>query len=94
MVDACTAADWGLVNRVVSADELQAATRQLAQQIAQASPLTIGIGKQAFHAQIDLDQQKAYAYAKEVMSMNAMAEDAREGIGAFLEKRAACWTGR
>ena len=54
----------------------------------------MGLGKQAFYAQIDLDQPKAYAYAKEVMSMNALAEDAQEGIGAFLEKRVACWKGR
>ena len=94
LVDACTAAEWGLVNRVTPAAELESVTRQLAAEIARASPLTVGIGKQAFHAQIDLDQAKAYAYAKEVMSMNAMADDAREGIGAFLEKRPATWTGR
>ena len=54
----------------------------------------MGLGKQAFYAQIDLDQPKAYAYAKEVMSMNAAAADAQEGIGAFLEKRTPCWVGR
>ena len=59
-----------------------------------ASPLTLAIGKQAFYSQIDLDQPKAYAYAKEVMAMNAMAADAQEGISAFLGKRAASWTGR
>ncbi len=94
MIDARTAMDWGLVNHVVPAEQLQAATLELAQQIIAASPLTLGIGKQAFYAQIDLDQAKAYAYTKEVMSLNAMAEDAQEGIGAFLEKRAPCWRGR
>lgn len=93
MVDARTAADWGLVNRVVPAAELEAETRRLACQIAEASSFTVAIGKQAFYAQIDLDQPKAYAYAKEVMSMNALAADAQEGMSAFLEKRAACWTG-
>jgi enoyl-CoA hydratase/carnithine racemase len=93
-IDARTAAEWGLVNRVVSADRLREETLALAVQIAEASPLTVGIGKQAFYAQIDLDQAKAYDYAKEVMSLNAMAVDAQEGIGAFLEKRSPCWSGR
>ena len=52
----------------------------------------VAIGKQAFYTQIDLDQAKAYAYAKEVMSMNAGALDAQEGISAFLGKRSPCWT--
>jgi enoyl-CoA hydratase/carnithine racemase len=94
MIDAHTAADWGLVNRVVPAAELAAETQRLACQIAESSGFTIGLGKQAFYSQIDLDQPKAYAYAKEVMSMNALAGDAQEGMSAFLEKRAACWSGR
>ena len=93
-VDAATAAEWGLINSVATPEELPRRTRELAQQIAEASEFTVGLGKQAFYAQIDLDQPKAYAYAKEVMTMNALAEDAQEGIGAFLEKRAACWKGR
>jgi enoyl-CoA hydratase/carnithine racemase len=92
LVDAATAADWGLVNRVVPATELEAETRRLACQITEASSFTVGLGKQAYYAQIDLDQTKAYAYTKEVMAMNALAQDAQEGISAFLEKRAACWT--
>ena len=94
MVDAATAADWGLVNQVVPAAELQAETRRLACRIAEASTLVVALGKQAYYTQIDLDQPKAYAYAKEVMSMNSLAADAQEGISAFLEKRAACWAGR
>jgi len=94
VVGAREAADWGMVNRVVAGTELMSAARELAKQIAGASPFTVGLGKQAFYEQIDQDQAKAYGYAKEVMSMNAMAEDAQEGIGAFLEKRAACWQGR
>jgi enoyl-CoA hydratase/carnithine racemase len=94
LVDAATAADWGLVNHVVAADQLESETRRLACQIAQASSFTVALGKQAYYAQIDLDQPKAYAYAKEVMTMNSLADDAQEGISAFLEKRAACWTGK
>jgi enoyl-CoA hydratase/carnithine racemase len=93
-IDARTAAEWGLVNSVVPAGELKNETRKFAARIAQASPVTVAIGKQAFYSQVDLDQPKAYAYAKEVMAMNAMAADAQEGISAFLGKRAASWTGR
>ena len=94
MVDAFTAAEWGLVNRVVAAGELERECRALAAQIGAASQFTVGLGKQAFYEQIDLDQSKAYAYAKEVMTMNALAADAQEGITAFLEKRPACWAGK
>lgn len=93
-IDATTAAEWGLINQVVAPDQLRVETEKLARQIAEASPLTLGIGKQAFYSQIDLDQTKAYDYTKEVMSLNAVAEDAQEGIGAFLEKRSPCWRGR
>ena len=94
LISAETAADWGLINTVVPADELASATRDLALAIANASPLTVALGKQAFYTQIDLDQPKAYAYAKEVMSMNAMAADAQEGMCAFLDKRQPAWVGR
>ncbi|MGO4882847.1 MAG: enoyl-CoA hydratase [Bryobacteraceae bacterium] len=94
MVPAATAAEWGLVNRVVPAADLQAETRKLAARIADASSFTVALGKQAYYTQIDLDQPKAYAYAKEVMSMNSLAADTQEGISAFLEKRAPCWTGK
>lgn len=93
-VDANTAAQYGLVNRVVPPAGLESETRKLACQIAEASGFTIALGKQAYYAQIELDQPRAYAYAKEVMSMNAAAYDAQEGITAFLEKRPACWKGR
>jgi len=93
-VDARTAADWGLINEVVPAAELAASTRALAAKVAEASSLVVAIGKQAFYTQIDMDVQKAYAYAKETMSLNAMAADSQEGIEAFLGKRAPCWSGR
>lgn len=93
-VDAQTAGDWGLVNRVVPASQLRTETLKLARRIAEASDLVVGLGKQVFYTQIDLDQPKAYACAQEVMSRNALAHDAQEGISAFLEKRTPCWTGQ
>lgn len=93
-IDAPTAREYGLVNRVVPAERLRQESYALAERIAEASALTVSIGKQAFYAQIDLDQPKAYAYAREVMSLNAIAQDAQEGMGAFLEKRAPSWRGK
>jgi enoyl-CoA hydratase/carnithine racemase len=93
-IDAHRAADWGLVNRVVAEAQLRSETHQLADRIAKASDLVVALGKQAFYTQVDLDQPKAYAYAKEVMSMNSLAHDAQEGISSFLEKRSPCWMGR
>ncbi len=90
-IDAETAERWGLVNRVVAPDALANETLALARKIAASSAFTIGLGKAAFYAQIDLDQPKAYAYAKEVMTLNAMEADSREGIAAFLERRAPEW---
>ena len=94
MIDAPTAVEWGLINMAVPAPELGEQSHKLAARIAEASSLTVALGKQAFYTQIDLEQPKAYAYAKEVMSMNALAADAQEGISAFLEKRQACWVGK
>jgi enoyl-CoA hydratase/carnithine racemase len=90
-VDAPTAAEWGLINRVVGIEHLHEEVMATARQIAEASSFTIGLGKQAFYAQIDLDQPKAYAYAKEVMSMNALEADAQEGMAAFVERRRPAW---
>jgi enoyl-CoA hydratase/carnithine racemase len=92
-IDTATAADWGLVNRVVPADELERAVTDLAEKIAAASPLVVGFGKQAFYRQIDLDKRQAYDLTKAVMTMNAMTGDAQEGICAFLEKRTPTWKG-
>ena len=93
-IDAATAADWGLVNHAVAPGELQAATRELAGQIAQASRYTVACGKKAFYEQLELPQRAAYEHAKEVMTRNSLAEDAAEGIGAFLEKRSPVWKGK
>ena len=93
-IDAETAADWGLVNRVVAPEDLETATNDLARSIAAASPLTVAMGKQAFYAQIDLGLDAAYEHCQGVMSANAMAADAQEGMSAFIEKRTPTWRGR
>ncbi|MCS6963117.1 enoyl-CoA hydratase [Thermoflexus sp.] len=82
---------YGLVNRVVPREALEAETRALAEKIAAASPFVVGLGKQAFYRQLEMPQSQAYAYAQEVMALNAMAADAQEGICAFLEKRPPRW---
>ena len=84
----------GLVNRVVPAGELEAETQKLVGKIAEASPLVVGVGKQAFYRQIEMPVEQAYAYTKEIMSFNASFADAQEGICAFLEKRKPEWKGR
>ncbi|HEV2260888.1 MAG TPA: enoyl-CoA hydratase [Candidatus Rubrimentiphilum sp.] len=90
-VDAETAAAWGLINRVVPSEQLRTETLKLANKIAESSRQIVGLGKNAFYAQAGLDQASAYDYAKEVMTMNALAEDAQEGMAAFLERRTPKW---
>jgi enoyl-CoA hydratase/carnithine racemase len=92
VIDAATALDWGLVNRVVPADQLDSATADLLERVTRGSADSKGIGKQALYAQIDLDQPKAYAYAVEVMAATSQLPDAREGMHAFLEKRKPQWS--
>jgi enoyl-CoA hydratase/carnithine racemase len=92
VVDAPTALDWGLVNRVVPADQLDSATEDLLERVTRGSADSKGIGKQALYAQIDLDQPKAYAYAVEVMAATSQLPDARENMQAFLGKRKPQWS--
>jgi enoyl-CoA hydratase/carnithine racemase len=92
-IDARTAAEWGLVNRVVKPEQLEPAAQELAEQIASSSPLTLKIGKQAFYKQIDADQATAYRLMGDTMAGNAMTCDAQEGMSAFLEKREPTWRG-
>jgi enoyl-CoA hydratase/carnithine racemase len=92
-IDAATALDWGLLNRVVPAAALDDEVASIVDAIARSSPLTVGIGKEAFYAQIELDEHRAYDLTKAVMAMNARADDAQEGMSAFLEKRPPAWRG-
>jgi enoyl-CoA hydratase/carnithine racemase len=92
-ITADTALEWGLVNRVVPAHALDAETAALIASVADSSPLTVAIGKEAFYSQIDLDEHKAYDLTKTVMSLNARADDAQEGMSAFLSKRPPIWQG-
>jgi enoyl-CoA hydratase/carnithine racemase len=91
VIDARTALDWGLVNRVVPAAQLDSAVQDLLERVTKGSAQSKGIGKQALYAQIDLDQAKAYAYAIEVMAATSQLPEAREWMHAFLEKRKPNW---
>jgi enoyl-CoA hydratase/carnithine racemase len=90
-IDAHIALDWGLVNEVVSADELDTAVDALVTQILRFSPRVIALGKRTFYEQIELDEHAAYDRATVVMAGNAADADAQEGIRAFLEKREPNW---
>jgi enoyl-CoA hydratase/carnithine racemase len=92
VIDAQTALDRGLVNRVVPAAQLDTAVQDLLERVTRGSADSKGIGKQALYAQIDLDQPKAYAYAVEVMAATSQLPDAREGMRAFLDKRKPHWS--
>ncbi len=84
----------GLVNRVVPVERLEAETRELADQICQASALVIAMGKRAFYTQADQPDDKALAYAGHTIALNNLAEDAQTGITAFLQKTAPHWKNR
>jgi enoyl-CoA hydratase/carnithine racemase len=92
-IDAATALDWGLVNRVVPYEELEPAVLELVQAIARSSAYTVATGKRAFYSQIDRTEDDAYEHCELVMTDNALAHDAQEGMTAFLEKRAPVWRG-
>jgi enoyl-CoA hydratase/carnithine racemase len=94
VIDAATAADWGLINRCVPDDELDAAVDELMRRATRGSPLSKAMGKRAFYAQVDMDQPKAYSYAIEVMSAGVVTTDGQEGISSFLEKRRPEYTQR
>ncbi|MDE2880850.1 MAG: enoyl-CoA hydratase [Acidobacteriota bacterium] len=91
-VDAKTALEWGLVNRVVPEERLEDESRSFAERIAEASPFVVALGKRAFHRQAGLSVEDAYAAMSEVMCGNAVEPDAQEGMKAFLEKRQPRWT--
>lgn len=87
VISAATAAEWGLVNRVVPAADLERQTLELLGRATRGSALSKGIGKQCFYAQIDLDQAKAYRHAIEVMAGTSQTDDGQESMNSFLEKR-------
>jgi len=93
-IDAHTALAWGLVNRVVPADRLEAATLDLLERATRGSAMSKALGKQAFYTQLGMDQAQAYSYAVEVMAGSSQTADAQEGMAAFLEKRPPAWRER
>ncbi len=93
-IDAETARQRGLVNRVVPAEELDAEVGRLCASILAKSPVAVAMGKQLFYRQIEMGLEAAYQLAAETMACNMLTEDAREGIDAFIEKRKPTWKGR
>ncbi|WP_292959934.1 enoyl-CoA hydratase [Novosphingobium sp. UBA1939] len=92
-IDAATAESWGLTNRTVAPEDLDAAVDDFVRTIMAKSPAAIRHGKALFHAQRERPCSDAYELATEVMARNMMEEDAAEGIDAFLQKRAPVWAG-
>jgi len=90
-IDAARAAELGLVNRVVAADQLDSQTMALAQTVAGKLGNAVKIGKQAFYAQAEMSVADAYAHTAEVMVENMLWRDTDEGISAFLDKRKPDW---
>jgi enoyl-CoA hydratase/carnithine racemase len=93
-IDAATARERGLVNRVVSADQLDAEVQKLADSILAKTPVAVRMGKQLFYRQLEMGLDAAYQVAAEVMACNMVSEDAQEGIDAFIAKRPPVWKGR
>jgi len=92
-IDAKTAAEWGLINAVVKAEELDSEVSKLAAKIGSLSPVAVRTGKKAFYQQLDQDMSNALDLMSEEISCNLMTADAQEGISAFLEKRPPVWKG-
>ena len=92
-IDAHTALQQGLINRVASAEQLDTTLQSLIDSIIAKSSVALTTGKTMFYNQLDMTLADAYEYASEVMSCNMMADDVSEGIDAFIEKRPAVWTG-
>jgi enoyl-CoA hydratase/carnithine racemase len=86
-ISAQRALEWGLVNKVVAADALDAETLALARTIAAKPPATTAAGKRAFYLQMDMDLTRAYALAGEVIASSFAHEEGRQGMAAFIEKR-------
>lgn len=93
-IDADTARDWGLVNRVADDEQLDEAVAELAASICAKSAVAVRTGKAMFQRQLRMPLDEAYAFAGEVMAGNMLAEDVAEGIYAFIEKRRPVWKDR
>jgi enoyl-CoA hydratase/carnithine racemase len=93
-IDAAEAQRRGLVNRVVPLEALDDEVARLAASICAKSPLAVRMGKQMFYRQLEMGLDAAYQLAAETMACNMMAEDAAEGIDAFIAKRKPEWKGR
>jgi enoyl-CoA hydratase/carnithine racemase len=91
VIDARTALDWGLVNRVVPDAELDAAVADLMARATRGSRASKAWGKQTMYAQLDRPERDAYTTAVEVMAAASQLDGAREGMAAFLEKRRPVW---
>jgi enoyl-CoA hydratase/carnithine racemase len=92
-ISARQALAWGLINRVVPADQLDDSVREFTDAVLAASPLTVRLGKEAFYRGLEVGEAEAYRLATAVMTDNALRRDAQEGISAFLQKRRPEWTG-
>ena len=90
-ISAQEALEFGLVNKVVPAAELDRSVKELAEQICEYSRTVLASGKHAFYQQVEMSERLAYAYASEVISVNGVMPVAREGMAAFLEKRDPVW---
>jgi enoyl-CoA hydratase/carnithine racemase len=90
-IDAATALDWGLVNRVVAANGLRAQTLALAEALKAKPRDTLAMGKALFYRQMETGIEAAYQDAAATITCNFMQQDAQEGIAAFLEKRKPDW---
>ncbi len=92
-IDAHTALQYGLINRVAASEQLDQTLQSLITAITTKSPVAVRTGKNMFYKQLSMNIEDAYDYASEVMTSNMMADDVGEGIDAFIEKRQAVWKG-
>ena len=93
-IDANTALNWGLLNRVAPLEKLDEEVQKLADKILAKSSVAVFTGKKMFYKQLETKMEDAYAYAGDIMACNMMAEDVSEGVDAFINKRQAVWKGR